>query len=115
MVASTFTITSRGLGIAGLLLWILCNVLFGIYYCKVIRKDEAVIAIVDKMTSQTKCIYYATIGFSIIVALRVYRVLYCGLFRGVAPYPVKKKLESLIKKRKGSEGRIANENTHLTI
>lgn len=62
------------------------------------------------MTSQSKCIYYTIVGFSIGVALRIYRILYCGLFRGVAPYPVKKKNESsILKKRKGSEGRIANE------
>lgn len=47
-------------------------------------------AIVDKMSSQSKCIYYAIVGGSIVVALRLYRILYCGLFRGVAPYPVKK-------------------------
>lgn len=108
MIASTYSSNSRGLGIAGLLVWIICNALFGVYYFKVIRNDEAVITIVDKMSSQTKCIYYATVGFSVIVALRVYRVLYCGLFRGVAPYPVKKKMDSTIRKRKPSEGRIAN-------
>lgn len=102
MIASTYTASSRGLGIAGLLLWVICNVLFGVYYFKVIRNDEAVIAIVDKMTSQTKCIYYATVGFSVFVALRMYRVLYCGLFRGVAPYPVKKKMDSAIRDRKPS-------------
>lgn len=103
MVALTFNATSRGLGLAGLGLWVLCNVLFGVYYCRVIKNDEAVIAIVTKMTSQSKCIYYGIVGFSIGIALRAYRILYCGLFRGVAPYPVKKKSESsILKKRKGS-------------
>jgi hypothetical protein len=43
------------------------------------------------MSSKSRCIYYFVVVLSILVTLRTYRVLYCGLFRGVAPYPVKKK------------------------
>lgn len=39
LLALTFNATSRGLAVAGLVLWLICNVLFGVYYFKVIKND----------------------------------------------------------------------------
>jgi hypothetical protein len=91
VLAFTVTKSSKGLCIAGLLIWMICNILFGAYYFTVMKIDEAVQSTVNKMSSASKCIYYGTLAFSIVVTLRTYRVLYCGLFRGVAPFPMKKK------------------------
>lgn len=91
LLAFTKTRSAVGLGVSGLLIWIICNVLFAVYYCKVLRDDNAIMAVVAKMSSKSKCIYYTVLGLSMGVTLRTYRVLYCGLFRGVAPYAVKKK------------------------
>ncbi len=60
------------------------------------------------MSQGSKCIYITTVVCSIAFTLRTYRVLYCGLFRGVAPYPVKKVSPPMLKKRKGSDAKIAN-------
>lgn len=54
------------------------------------------------MSEASKCIYIATVVCSIAFTMRTYRVLYCGLFRGVAPYPVKKVAVPMLKKRKDS-------------
>lgn len=90
-IAFTTTQSTKGLIITGLVIWIICNILFGVYYCKVVKNDENVGAVVRKMSQKSKCIYYGTIGLSIGVTLRAYRVLYCGLFKGVAPFAMKKK------------------------
>lgn len=50
--------------------------------------------------------------FAVGVSLRTYRVLYCGLFRGVAPYAVGKSRDRV---RKGSEAKIANEDIDIKI
>lgn len=95
---------------AGLVIWVLCNALFGVYYYRVMRKDEEVKSIVDKMSNKSKCIYYGVVVCSVAFTLRTYRMLYCGLFRGVSPYPIKKIATAYDKDRvrKGSEGKIAN-------
>lgn len=69
------------------------------------------------MSNKSKCIYYAVIVCSVAFTLRTYRVLYCGLFRGVSPYPIKKLADvyDRDRKRKGSEGKIANEDINVTI
>lgn len=82
---------SIGLIVAGLLIWLVANILFGVYYMLVMRHDVNVVMVVDKMSSQSKCVYYTILGLSIAVSLRTYRLLYCGLFRGVAPYLIKEK------------------------
>lgn len=94
LLAFTQTKFAVGVGVAGLALWILCNVLFAVYYCKALRNDAAIMSVVAKMSSKSRCIYYTVLGLSMGVTLRTYRVLYCGLFRGVAPYSVKKKDKS---------------------
>lgn len=39
VIAFTFTQSTKGLIICGLVIWIICNILFGVYYCKIVRKD----------------------------------------------------------------------------
>ncbi len=39
LLTSSFTRESVGLAVGGLVLWVLCDVLFGVYYYKVMRKD----------------------------------------------------------------------------
>ena len=57
------------------------------------------------MSSKSKCVYYVVLAFSIGVTLRTYRILYCGLFRGVAPYQISKIKDSSSKPK----GAVANE------
>lgn len=106
-----------GLAVAGLAVWVLCNVLFGVYYYRDMRKDGEVKSIVDKMSNKSKCIYYGVIVCSVAFSLRTYRVLYCGLFRGVSPYPIKKLADAPDRDRirKGSEGKIANEDINVIV
>lgn len=77
---------NRVMGFVGAGLWILANLLFGIYYCA--RVAVRAHRVLDKMTDKGKCIYYAIIVLCMGVSLRTYRVLYSGLFRGVAVYLV---------------------------
>ena len=42
------------------------------------------------MSSKAKCIYYLTLVLSFVVSLRTFRILYCGLFKGIAPYLMNK-------------------------
>lgn len=61
------------------------------------------------MGSRSKCIYYAVLGLSIVFNLRTYRILYCGIFKGVTPYlyvPVKNKED---REKKYTTNEIANE------
>jgi amino acid permease len=106
MLAFTFNTDSIIVGVAGIVIWVICNILFSIYYAKVMRKDEAIMEVYNKMSEGSKCIYLGAVVCSIIITLRTYRVLYCGLFRGVAPYPVKKKIRNIkvdtFRERKGS-------------
>jgi hypothetical protein len=39
VLAFTHTPSSKGLCIAGLAIWIICNILFGVYYFTVLKKD----------------------------------------------------------------------------
>ena len=93
LLALSQTQTSRGLAVGGLILWLITNIIFGLYYLLVIRHDASVVQVVEQMSSKSKCIYYTTLCLSITFTLRTYRVLYCGLFRGVAPYLMKPQRE----------------------
>ena len=106
IILLALTTASRQIGVAvtGLVIWLITNILFGIYYFLVMRKDVGISMLVDKMSSKSKCVYYATLGFSIGITLRTYRILYCGIFRGVAPYQVSK-----IKSSTKPKGAVANE------
>ena len=84
----------KGLCIAGLIIWLITNIIFALYYFIVMRNDISVMKVVNQMSSKSKCIYYTTLILSACVTLRTYRVLYCGLFRGVAPYSVKPTLNN---------------------
>lgn len=72
--------------IIGLGMWGIANIGFLIYYNLRIKNDEQVLGIVSKMGARSKCIYYTVLIFSIGLNLRTYRILYCGIFRGVSPY-----------------------------
>lgn len=41
LIVLIFTVNnnSKSLGLAGLAIWFICNVLFGVYYCRVIKQD----------------------------------------------------------------------------
>lgn len=54
------------------------------------RIDGDIGGILNGMSQRSRCVYYTTLVFAVVVSLRTYRVLYCGLFRGVAPYAVGK-------------------------
>ena len=106
IVIALSTSDTRYVGFGGIGLWVLANVLFGVYYCKYLKNDEHIEEIVNKMSERSKCIYYTIIIFSIVVSLRTYRLLFCGLFKGVAPYLIKQKnLNESLKK-----GKVTNEN-----
>jgi hypothetical protein len=87
----TMTASSKALIIAGLVLWVVCNLIFAGYYFTVIRGDEVADGTLDNMSQQSKCIYWSTLVCSVVVSLRTYRILYCGLFMGVAPFTLPKK------------------------
>lgn len=101
--------TSKALGVVGIVIWIGSNIGFCVYYNLKIKDDEAVSIILNKMGSRSKCIYYAVLGLSVVFNLRTYRILYCGIFKGVTPYlyvPVKNKED---REKKYATNEIANE------
>ena len=93
-------------GYAGLGIWVLANILFAVYYFKYLRNDAVIEEVVTKMSQRSKCIYYSTIVFSIVISLRTYRLLFCGLFKGVAPYLIKPKN----KDENTKKAKVMNEN-----
>lgn len=57
------------------------------------------------MSSRSKCIYYTVVALSSVISLRTYRVLYCGIFKGVAPYGIKKVIDM---EKRIQDSKIAN-------
>ena len=108
IVIALSTSDTRFIGFGGIGIWVLANVLFGVYYCKYLKNDEIIEEIVSKMSERSKCIYYTTIVFSIVISLRTYRLLFCGLFKGVAPYLIKPKNKN--ENENIRKGKVSNEN-----
>lgn len=90
LLVVVLTTSGNVVGYVGLGFSILANCLFAGYYCVVIRNDGNVVQVMEKMSSKAKCIYYLTLVLSFVVSLRTFRILYCGLFKGIAPYLMNK-------------------------
>lgn len=95
------------MGIVGIVLWILSNIGFCIYYNLRIKNDDSVNLILTKMSNLSKCIYYAVLVLSVCVNLRIYRILYCGVFKGVTPYHY---IPAIKNKDKITKNEVVNEN-----
>ena len=101
----------------GLGVWVLANLGFGVYYAVKMSQDVGIRLQLEKMSGRSRCVYYAVVALSVALTLRTYRVLYCGLFRGVAPYQVRRVYDTTNKitnnkvtTNRNTKGKVANSN-----